>query len=133
MTSPAAEVPVFPFSRMSRADEMFRARRNNVINNKVVGKTLNSTGFVMYIATRRTITDMVILALMRMSSRNGGSGMIIARTMASTAIGMVSSRQFPAGFTDPAVILAGCGGMDSDASAFTGIRATEAIRLSSGA
>src|SRR5580704_13707881 len=38
---------------------------------------------------------MVMLALIRMSSRKGGSGAIIARTMPSTAIGTPNSIQLP--------------------------------------
>src|SRR5271168_2848865 len=81
---------------MRRAEEIFRARRNKVINSSVVGKTLNSTGLVMCRDTRSTIRDIVILAEMRRSRRNGGSGVIIASTMPSTAIGTANSRQFTA-------------------------------------
>ena len=61
----------------------------------MVGKTLNSTGRVMYIETSSTITEMVILALIRKSSRNDGSGAIIAMTMPSTASGTLISARFP--------------------------------------
>ena len=37
-----------------------------------MGKTLNSTGLVMYIATISTITDIMMLAMIRKSSRNPG-------------------------------------------------------------
>jgi hypothetical protein len=89
---------------------MFNARRNNVSSSSDVGNTLNSTGRVMYIETRRTITEMVMFALMRKSSRNDGSGAIIAMTIPSTAMGTLSSAQlFPArdvGVTGPAPFFA---------------------------
>ena len=44
-------VPVLPFSRIRRVEEMFSARRKSVSSSRVVGKTLNSTGLRMYIAT----------------------------------------------------------------------------------
>jgi len=70
---------------------MFRVSRNKVISRSEVGKTLNSTGRVMYIDTRSTITDRVMLALIRMSSRKLGMGMIIARTIPKTARGTAKS------------------------------------------
>src|SRR5579884_3339677 len=48
----------------------------------------------MYIDTSSTTTDMVMLALIRMSSMKDGSGVIIARTIPRTAIGMATSFQF---------------------------------------
>src|SRR3984885_10165093 len=39
------------------------------------------------------MTESVMLALIRMSSKKGGSGAIIARTMPRTAIGTANSRQ----------------------------------------
>ena len=42
-----ADVPVFPFIRMSRVDEIFSASRKSVSKRRVVGKTLNSAGFRM--------------------------------------------------------------------------------------
>jgi len=62
---------------MRLEEEMLRASRNKVISRSEVGKTLNSTGRVIYIDTRSTITDRVILALIRMSRRKLGMGMII--------------------------------------------------------
>ena len=43
-----------------------------------LGKTLNSTGRVMYIETSRITVEIVMLALMSRSIRNAGSGAIIA-------------------------------------------------------
>src|SRR5215831_11269451 len=63
---------------MRREEEMFRASRNKVISRSEVGKTLNST-------------DSVMLALIRMSSRKLGMGMIIARTIPKTARGTAKS------------------------------------------
>jgi hypothetical protein len=40
------------------------------------------------------MTENVIFALIKISSRNEGSGVIIANTMPSTAIGIANSRQF---------------------------------------
>src|SRR5579862_1133535 len=74
---------------------MLSDRRNSVSSNREVGKTLNSTGLVMYIETSSTITEIVMLALISKSSRKGGSGMIIARTMPKTASGMLNSERFP--------------------------------------
>src|SRR5208283_3407968 len=94
MTSPAAFVPVLPFKRINREDEMFRERRNRVIKSSVVGKTLKSAAFVMYIDDSSTMTEKVMLAEISMSRRIDGRGMIIASTMPSTASGMASSLQF---------------------------------------
>ncbi len=52
-----------------------------------MGKTLNSTGLVMYSDTSSTTTDMVMLVLISRSSSNDGSGVTIASTMARTATG----------------------------------------------
>ena len=61
-------VPVLPFIRISRVEEMFSASRNRVSSSSVVGKTLNSTGLRMYIATIITTTDIMMSVTMRMSS-----------------------------------------------------------------
>src|SRR5580658_911296 len=53
---------------------------------------------------------MVMLAEINISSRNGGSGVIIARIMPSTAIGTANSRQFTAVAADPAPGRAALGG-----------------------
>src|SRR5581483_10752338 len=94
MTLPAAAVPPFPFSNMRRAELTFSARRNRVSSKSVVGKTLKSTGLMMYIVTIKTITDIAISKAIRTSSRNGGMGVISATTIASTAIGTPSSPSF---------------------------------------
>ena len=84
--------PIHPDPKHAKRDEeTFNARRNSVIKSSAVGKTLNSAGFVMYIATSRTITDMVMLTLIRMSRKNVGSGVIIANTMPKTEMGITSS------------------------------------------
>src|SRR5579885_1273691 len=97
ITSPAAAVPVLPLSRMRRDEEMFSASRHRVINRSVVGNTLNSTGRVIYIETRSTTTDSVILALISTSSRNDGIGAIMASTIPSTARGTAKSHSFDNG------------------------------------
>src|SRR6185369_7037084 len=58
-----------------------------------VGKTLNSTGRVMYMETSSTITEIVMLVLISMSSRKAGSGMIIASTIPKTASGTATSER----------------------------------------
>ncbi len=70
---------------------MFSASRNSVSSSSDVGKTLNSTGFVMYMDTISTITEIVIFELIRMSSRNDGIGAIIAITMPNTPSGTLIS------------------------------------------
>src|SRR6266542_721442 len=92
MTSPAADVPVLPFIRMRRVEEMFKDSRNSVSSSKVDGNTLKSTGRRIYIATIVTTTDTITSVTIRMSSTNGGRGVINATTMASTAIGTARSR-----------------------------------------
>ena len=72
---------------------MFSASRNSVSSSRVVGKTLNSTGLRMYIATIITITDIMMSVTIRTSSRKPGSGVISAITIPSTASGTPSSRQ----------------------------------------
>ena len=70
-------------------------RRKNVSSRSVVGKTLNSTGLVIYIETSSTTTEIVMLELISMSSRNAGSGMIMASTTPRTAKGTLSSAKVP--------------------------------------
>src|SRR5271170_8434419 len=91
MTWPAAEVPVFPLSRMRRDDDTLSARRNSVSNNRTVGKTLNSTGRPIYMATIITMTDIMRSSTIRKSRMKLGSGVIRAITIISTAMGTPSS------------------------------------------
>jgi hypothetical protein len=49
----------------------------------------------MYIDTRSTMTETVMLALIKMSSRKLGIGMIIARTIPNTARGTPKSERAP--------------------------------------
>src|SRR5271170_3124001 len=94
---------------MRREEEIFRASRNSVSSNREVGKTLNSTGLVMYSETIRTITETVIFALIRISKRNDGNGAIITITMPSTARGTLRSLRFPNRSLDLAVVPAAPG------------------------
>ena len=87
----SADVPELPFSRINRDEEMFSASRNSVSSSRVVGKVLNSTGFVMYIETIRTTTDSMMSAAISRSRRNAGNGVIIAITIASTPTGTAIS------------------------------------------
>jgi hypothetical protein len=48
----------------------------------------------MYSATNKTITDIVMFVLISRSSKNGGSGMIIAKMIPSTATGTEMSERF---------------------------------------
>src|ERR1022692_4982531 len=89
---------------MRRVEEMFKARRNSVSSSNVVGKTLNSTGLRMYSATIITVTDIIMSKTSSTSSRNGGTGVISARTMPNTATGTPSS------FQSTAVIQLNCFG-----------------------
>ena len=73
---------------------MLSARRNKVSSRSVVGKTLNSTGLRIYMATIITTTDIMMSVTMRTSSMNPGSGVISAITMPRTAMGTPSSFQF---------------------------------------
>ena len=56
-----------------------------------MGKTLKSTGFVMYIATISTMTDIMMSATISKSSRKLGMGAISATTIARTAAGTANS------------------------------------------
>src|SRR6185312_3574311 len=93
ITSPAALVPVLPSNKIKRDDEMFNASRNRVISSSVVGNTLNSDGFVMYIADSNITTETVMFAEISTSSSAAGKGVIIASTIPSTAIGTLASLQ----------------------------------------
>src|SRR6266851_5132257 len=95
MTWPAARVPALPWIRIKRVEEILSARRKSVSSKRVVGKTLNSTGLVIYIETSSTITEMVMLALISTSSKKAGMGAIIAKTIPKTASGTVRSAIFP--------------------------------------
>jgi hypothetical protein len=66
---------------------MFRARRNSVISNRVVGNMLNSTARRIYSETRSTITENMMLIEINTSSRKGGTGAIMISTMPRTATG----------------------------------------------
>jgi hypothetical protein len=50
---------------------------------------------MMYMETSRTITETVMLALIRTSSKKAGIGAIIANTIPNTANGTASSDRFP--------------------------------------
>ena len=109
MTEPAAVVPKFPFMRISRVAEMLRARRKSVSSSSVVGKTLNSTGRLIYMATIRTVTEIMMSMTSKKSSRAPGRGVISAMMMLTTAIGTLNSdarlfRRFDSGFTVVAAI-----------------------------
>ncbi len=78
-------------SRIRRAEDTLSASRNKVSNRRVVGKTLNSTGFVMYIATISTMTDIMMSQTINKSSRMLGIGAINAITIPSTAAGTANS------------------------------------------
>ena len=88
---------MFPLSRISRDEETFSARRNSVSSSSVVGNELNSTGFTKYSETIRTITDIMMSAAISRSSRNAGSGVISATTIASTASGTAISLRAASG------------------------------------
>ena len=90
-TLPAAPVPLFPFSRIKRAELTLSANRKSVSNNSAVGKTLNSTGLRMYIVTINTMTDIMMSTTISKSSSSDGIGVIRAMTMASTAMGTAMS------------------------------------------
>src|SRR4051794_24275463 len=90
ITLPAAAVPPFPLSKISRAELTFSDRRKSVSSRRVVGKTLKSTGRRMCIATISTITDIMMSITIRMSRMNEGRGVINAITIASTAMGTPS-------------------------------------------
>src|SRR5215471_11765794 len=66
---------------------MFRASRNSVSNNSVVGNEVNSTGRTRYRDTIKTMTEMRMSTTINRSSTNPGSGVISATTIASMAIG----------------------------------------------
>ncbi len=72
---------------MRREDDTLSARRKSVSNSSTVGKTLNSTGRPMYMATIITMTDIMRSSTMRMSSMKLGSGVMSAMTISSTAMG----------------------------------------------
>jgi hypothetical protein len=76
---------------MRREDDTLSARRKSVSNRSTVGKTLNSTGRPMYMATIITITDIMRSSTMRMSSMKLGSGVMSAMTISNTAMGTASS------------------------------------------
>src|ERR1043166_1668836 len=95
MTSPAAEVPVFPLSRIRRDDEMLSARRKSVNRSSVVGNEVNSTGRTRYSETMSTVTDTRRSITISRSSTKPGSGVISATTMPSTASGTAISPSMP--------------------------------------
>ncbi|HYK58586.1 MAG TPA: hypothetical protein VEV85_04080 [Bryobacteraceae bacterium] len=76
---------------MRLEEEMLRASRNKVISRSEVGKTLNSTGRVIYIDTRSTITDRVILALYQDVEEEARHGHDHPRTIPKTARGTAKS------------------------------------------
>lgn len=61
------------------------------MRSSVVGYTLNSTGRVIYMPMTSTITDNVMFMAISASSTIAGSGMIIVRTIDSTAMGTARS------------------------------------------
>src|SRR5579875_3451441 len=94
MTRPAAAVPLLPLSRIRRAELTLSASRNMVSSSNVVGNTLKSTGFRIYMVTMSTMTDIMMSSTINRSSNAGGTGVINAITIASTATGTVNSVRF---------------------------------------
>src|SRR2546426_11998302 len=76
---------------MERDEEMFSAKRKSVSSNRVVGNTLNSTARRMYSEISRTSSESMMLAEINTSSRKGGIGAIITRTIPKTATGTLMS------------------------------------------
>jgi hypothetical protein len=91
MTEPAAAVPSWPCRSTSRAEATFRARRNSVRTRSSEGNTENSTGFRMYIDTKRVRSETLMLVVSIMSRRRAGTGTIIMARIPTTATASTSS------------------------------------------
>src|SRR5208283_94871 len=76
---------------MSRAEEMFKASRNSVSSNRVEGNDVKSTGRTRYSDTIITVIDI------SRSVTKGGSGVMSAITIASTAMGTAISPSMVSG------------------------------------
>src|ERR1700734_1400024 len=80
--------PAYPCRRMSRVAATLRARRNMVATRTSVGNTEKSSGRFTCMAVRRIRIDPVMLAVMRRSTTNVGSGTTRTTTTATTERGM---------------------------------------------
>jgi hypothetical protein len=121
---------------MRRLEEIFNASRNKVRRRIAVGNMLNSTGREIYIETIRTTTPRVMFALIRRSSRNAGSGVIIAMTIARTTSGTATSEietfgatpaGIPFGLAVNARCLAATGGLAEEADFAAGVVTGEGL------
>jgi hypothetical protein len=74
---------------MRRDVARFKARRNSVVNRRMFGKDVNLTGSSAYIEANSTTTDIIRFRLIKMSSKNEGSGMSRTSRITTAAIGTV--------------------------------------------
>src|ERR1700677_4426024 len=95
--------PAYPCRRMSRVAATLRARRNIVATSTSVGNTEKSSGRFTCMAVRRIRIDPVMLAVMRRSTTNVGSGTTRTTTTATTERGMaiVTRRRQRCSWTAP--------------------------------
>src|SRR5215813_9490812 len=87
MTSPAADIPSVPCSRMRRVEAIFSDSRKSVDISRIEGKDENSVGLSKYRAAKRITTEREILADINTSRTIDGKGTITAINMMTTAIG----------------------------------------------
>ncbi len=66
-----------PLVRISLVAETLSASRNSVATRSTEGKTENWSAFLIYMVSRSTTSDSVIFKISIMSSRKGGTGMMM--------------------------------------------------------
>ena len=63
--------PAWPWSRISRVDDTFKASRNKVASNSSEGKMENSKGSVTFMVSRRTNKAAQMLVASNISQKEG--------------------------------------------------------------
>ena len=94
MTWPAAAVPSWPYPRMRRVDARLSASLSIVEIRRIVGKTVNSSGFSMNSAVIRISTETMIDTARNRSSRSAGIGKMSTTRMVITATARRRSERF---------------------------------------
>ena len=88
MTWPAASVPSFPWSRMSRDEATLSERRKRVTVRRTEGKTENSSGFMTYMDMSRITIERVMLSDSSRSMISAGRGITMTMRTPMTPMPM---------------------------------------------
>ncbi len=85
--------PASPSVKISRVEEMFSAKRNIVVINKIVGKVENSNTFFVNRVSNNMVIDNAMLITNIKSSNPDGKGIIIIARIAITKKATITSKE----------------------------------------